>query len=95
MTHLPPFFLCLAGFTCLALAMNRQQKALFGRALTRAATRAMRISGACALLLAFGILLARQGWGLGPVIYSGHTSLAAGIVYCALIVHARHTARSF
>jgi hypothetical protein len=89
MTHLAPFLACLAGFTLLALAMTRQQKALFGRALALTTTRAMRFSGACVLLLALGLLVAGQGWGLGLVLYSGHTSLAAGIVYCALIGHAR------
>lgn len=93
MIHLFPFILCLAGFSLLALAMDRQQKEIFRRLLPRAAARGMRIMGTCALLLALGALAARQGWGLGLVTYGGHTSLAAGIVYCALIVRARYAIR--
>jgi hypothetical protein len=94
MIHLVPFFLCLAGFTLLALAMNRQQKEVFRRNLTRPVTRVIRITGACVLLLALGVIVAQQGWGLGLVIYSGHTSLAAGMVYSALIIRALSTAHS-
>ena len=92
MSHLLPFVLCLAGFTSLALAMDRPQRDLIGRALPASATGALRIGGACALLVALGVLVVWRGWGLGLVMFSGHTSLAAGIVHCALIAYARATA---
>ncbi|TAM01384.1 MAG: DUF3325 domain-containing protein [Paraburkholderia sp.] len=38
-------FLCVLAFACLALAMVRHQEAVFGKALTRAASRVFRGSG--------------------------------------------------
>ena len=94
MNHLPAFVLCLAGFTALAFAMRRQQRDIIGRPLRLTTTYVLRVAGACALLFALGILVARQGWGLGLVMFSGHTSLTAGIVLCALIGYARIYART-
>ena len=93
MTHLLAFVSCLAGFTALAFATRRQQRDIIGRPLRVTSTYVLRVIGACALLLALGILVARAGWSLGLVMFSGHTSLTAAIVYCALIglvkTHAR------
>ncbi|MCG5241627.1 DUF3325 domain-containing protein [Azospirillum doebereinerae] len=94
MSHPLSFMLCLAGFTALAFAMDRQQHDLIGRSLPASVTRALRIAGACALLLALGVLVAWQGWGLGLVMFSGHTSLTAGIVHVTLIGSARVYARA-
>lgn len=85
MMHLLSFALCLAAFAALALAMERQQHDLFGRPLEPAVTRALRMTGTSALLLALGVLVNWQGWGLGLVMLSGHTSLAAGVVFCTII----------
>jgi hypothetical protein len=89
MTHLLAAFLCLAGFAALAVATGRQQIALFGRELQHATTRGLRILGTALLLVALALLITNQGLDLGLVMYSGHTSLAAGCVHCALIIHAR------
>ncbi|MBP2228660.1 TRAP-type C4-dicarboxylate transport system permease small subunit [Azospirillum agricola] len=94
MSHLPPLLLALAGFTALAFATDRQQHDLLGRPLPPSATRALRIAGAAALLLALGALVAWKGWGLGLVMFSGHASLAAGVVLGALILRARAAARA-
>jgi O-antigen/teichoic acid export membrane protein len=83
--HCLAFALCLAGFVMLAFSMDRQQRDLIGRALRKSITRVQRILGTCALLLALAALVIWQGWGLGLVMFSGHTSLAAGIIYCGLI----------
>jgi Protein of unknown function (DUF3325) len=91
MNHLLPFALCLTGFTALALAVRRQQRDIFGRPLRSTATYALRIAGACVLLLALGILVADKGWSIALVKFSGQTSMAAGIVLCALIGQARIT----
>jgi fatty acid desaturase len=93
MNHLLSFVLCLAGFTALAFAMHRQQRDIFGRRLRSTTTYGLRVAGACALLLALGILIAGRGWSIGLVIFSGQTSVAAGIVLCALIGYARVSAR--
>jgi hypothetical protein len=85
MTHLAAFVLCLAGFAALAFATRRQQRDILGGSLRSAATYGLRVAGVCALLSALGILVAKYGWSLGLVMLSGHTSLAAGFVYCVLI----------
>jgi len=89
MTHLPVFILCLTGFVALGFAMDRPQRDLLGRTLPVRTVRALRLAGTCALLLALGMLVSRQGWGLGLVMFSGHTSLAAGVVHCTFIALSR------
>ena len=94
MTHLLAFVSCLAGFTALAFATRRQQRDIIGGPLRVTTTYVLRVIGACALLLALGILVARMGWSLGLVMFSGHTSLTAAMVYCALIGLVRTHART-
>jgi hypothetical protein len=89
MSHLFAFVLSLAGFAALASATHRQQRDLFGRVQGPARTRMLRLVGSVALLGALGVLAAQHGWGLGLVMFSGHTSLAAGVVVCGLIGYAR------
>ena len=89
MNHLAVFALCLAGFAALAFAVRRQQRDIVGRVLRSTTTYALRTAGAVALLLALGFLVADKGWGIGLVIFSGQTSIAAGIVMCVLIGQAR------
>jgi len=84
--------LCVLAFACLALAMARHQAAVFGKDLTRAASRSLRGIGWGALLAALWLAIAARGWILGLVYYSGCASLAAGIVFCALIAHERLSA---
>ena len=55
-------------------------------------TRWLRMAGWGALALAMGIDVWHQGWALGLVIYSGHTTRSAAIVYSALILHGRRNA---
>lgn len=86
MIHLSVLALCLAGFAALACATRRQQREFFGGPLQPVATYALRAVGSCALVTALGIIVAWQGWGLGLVMFSGHTTLAAGIVFSAMIV---------
>jgi uncharacterized membrane protein len=93
MTHLLALALCLIGFAALAVATRRQQRDLIGTSLPRTMTTALRIAGAGALLFALGLLVAWQGWGLGLVMFSGHTSLAAGLVYALLVAFAGAQAR--
>ncbi len=87
--HLLTFVICITGFLALALATERQQVDLFGRALPIKATRALRLLGWSALLVALYAIVQVQGWGMGLVSYSGHTSLAAGVVLGGLITHSR------
>ncbi|ABD88403.1 DUF3325 family protein [Rhodopseudomonas palustris] len=94
MGHLVAAALCVAGFVALAFSTLRQQRDLVGRALPLAATSMFRAAGAGALIAALGLLIARHGWDHGLVMFSGHSSLAAGIAYCALIAYARIHHRS-
>lgn len=87
--HLLTFVICVAGFLALALSTERQQEDLFGQALPSKATRALRLSGWSALLVALYAIVQAQGWGMGLVSYSGHTSLAAGVVLAGLIGYTR------
>lgn len=89
MNHLPPFLCCLAGFSALALAMDRPQEQVWNRTLAPRVVRRLRMAGTILLLAALAWLVRWQGWGLGLVAYSGHTSLAAGVVFCALLMHDR------
>ncbi len=91
--HLVAAALCVGGFAALAIATERQQHALLGRSLFRRASRALRLAGAILLLAALAWLVGDRGWGLGLVMYSGHTSLAAGGVYCALVIASRRVGR--
>lgn len=93
MTHALVFVLSLAGFVALALATERQQEALFGRALAPRRTRQLRCVGWAALLLALAVAVQAEGWSLGLVTLSGHTSLGAAIVAVVLILRQRGAGR--
>jgi hypothetical protein len=93
MTHLTTFLLSTLGFAALALAMERHQEDLFGHALAKTATRWLRVAGWAALALALVLIVQAQGWGVGLVSYSGHTSLGAGLVFAALVVIERTRSR--
>ena len=92
MTHAFVLAASVAGFAALALATERQQDELLGRALTDAATRILRIAGWSLLLAALAVAVAGRGWGFGLVAFSGHTSLAAGLVYAVALALARKRA---
>jgi len=85
--------LCVGALGCLAMAMARHQQTVFGRAFSIVASRRLRGAGWSGLLIALWLSVADQGWALGLVAYSGITSVAAGIVYGALVVCERRLAR--
>lgn len=85
--------LCVFAFASLAMAMARHQEAVFGRTLPAAGSRCFRGAGWSGLLIALWLIVADQGWALGLVDYSGSTSVAAGVVYGALIVRERWQGR--
>lgn len=89
MMHFLSVLICLAAFGSLAMATDRAQIDVLGRELPPATTRALRTVGWALLLASLAIVVGAQGWGLGLVSYSGHTSLAAGMVFLALIVQQR------
>ncbi len=87
--HLVVLLLCVEGFGALALAMERHQHEVFGRTLAAPATRAWRGAGWLLLGAALALAVHNQGWGLGLVSYSGHTSLGAGLVFGLLVLRGR------
>ncbi|AUC98998.1 DUF3325 domain-containing protein [Bradyrhizobium sp. SK17] len=89
MSHVLASVLCLAGFAALAFAMRRPQREIIGRSLRSTTIRALRVAGGSALMAALGVLVSRQGLSVGLVSFSGHTSIAAGVVYCLLVGYAR------
>ena len=89
MTDLLAFLLCIVAFAALALAMERHQQAFFAAPLPRSRTRLLRAAGWLGLVLALWVVVAHRGWALGLVHYSGQTSVAAGLVYGALILRER------
>jgi len=93
MNHLGVQLLSLIAFGALALAMERHQEDVFGRALARGRTRALRAGGWLALAAALALAVRGQGWSLGLVAWSGHISAAAGIVFLGLVANARRRAR--
>lgn len=93
MTHLVTLMLCTTAFAALALAMERQQENLLGRVLPATTTRWLRMAGWAVLLSALAIVVKGQGWSIGLVSFSGHTSLGAGLVFGALVVIARRKSR--
>ena len=93
MIHLSVFLLCVAAFAALAMATDRAQDTVLGRELPPATTRKVRILGWGLLLLALWPIVATWGWGLGLVVYSGHTSAAAGVVFLALVAWSQRKTR--
>lgn len=81
--------LCVFAFACLAMAMSRHQETVFGGALSVAKSRCLRGAGWFALAIALALVVAGQGWALGLVAFSGSVSVAAGIVFVALVAWER------
>lgn len=89
MIHALVFLLSLSGFGCLALSMERHQRDLLKRALTATSSRRLRCAGTGLLMVALGVCVAARGPGLGLAEFSGHTSLAAGLLVVAMALHLR------
>ncbi|MET1115173.1 MAG: DUF3325 domain-containing protein [Comamonas sp.] len=89
MMHLLLLAGCTAGMCALAGASERQQPLCFGRLLSARSTRWLRAAGGVLLLVCLGAAVRGWGWSFGLVAYSGHTSLAAGLVYLGLILRAQ------
>ncbi|NYT79738.1 DUF3325 domain-containing protein [Alcaligenaceae bacterium] len=89
MIHPVLLLLALGAFASLALATERQQETVFRRSLPARTTRVLWFAGWALLLVALFVAVRSQGWSFGLVSYSGHTSLAAGLVFVGLVVLGR------
>lgn len=87
--RLVALLLCVCALTCLAMAMERHQATVLGKALPVATSRGLRATGWGGLTIALSLVVAGQGWALGLVAFSGITSVAAGIVYAVLVAWER------
>jgi hypothetical protein len=87
-SHLAALLLSVLGFGALALAMDRHQRSVFSHRLTTATTLCLRWGGWSALAVALLAAVQGQG-GIGLVSFSGHTSIAAGLVYASLVANER------
>lgn len=84
--HTVIFCVTLAGFFAACLASSRQQERLFGRMIHAAASATLRLVASAAFCAALAYAVHEAGWSFGFVIWFGHLSLAAGIVFFSLIV---------
>ncbi|KAF1049578.1 DUF3325 family protein [Xylophilus sp.] len=94
--HVVCLLLSLPAFACLALAMERHQQDVLGRALAPGATRTLRLAGWALLAASLAVALgtpAGATWSLGLVAWFGHIAAAAAVVLLALVVNARRKAR--
>ncbi|SEK23379.1 Protein of unknown function [Roseateles sp. YR242] len=89
MTHLACLLICIVAFAALALATDRAQSDVFGKELPTTTSRLLRTVGGLLLLGCLAVVVGAWGWSLGLVNYSGYTSLAAAVVFLALIVQQR------
>jgi len=73
-----------AAFACLALSMTRHQSEVFARPLPLLQGYLLRVAGflliAASLLAAIGAF----GGGLGIVAWTGHMTVAAGVIFLGL-----------
>jgi hypothetical protein len=76
--------LSLAGFTSLALAMDRHHRQLRGRPLGDGHGRRLRLVGGLSLALSYGCVVADMGWALGSLAWFGFLSLGAAAVLLRL-----------
>lgn len=88
MIHLLMLAGCTAAMCALAGATERQQQSWLGRTLSARRSRWLRATGWLLLLMCLGAAVCAWGWSFGLVAYSGHTSLAAGLVYLGLLLGA-------
>lgn len=90
--HLLLLATCTLALGLLALAMARHQQDLLDRLLHVHTTRALRSGGWTLLGLALGLALDQWGLSIGLVTWSGHLSLATGLVYLGRMIAGRRKA---
>ena len=89
MSHLWILALCVLGFACLALAMDRHQNDLFDRALGPALTKTLRTAGWVLLFGSLFMALRQPLWSISLVAWFGYLSAGAGVVFLALVLMGR------
>ncbi len=92
-THGALSVICLLGFACLALAMDRHQETIFVRTLRLSLTQGLRVSGCLLLMLSLCVAVFVLGWGLGITVFIAHSSAAAGLIFMLLVLAHRRSRR--
>lgn len=87
--HAVIFCLTLIGFGAACLASPRQRERLFGRTIQVGAQVSLRLVACASFCAALVYAVHEAGWSFGPVIWFGHLSLAAGVVFITLILFDR------
>lgn len=93
MSHFCILALCVLGFACLALAMDRHQSDLFDCTLGSAFTKTLRIAGWVLLFGSLFVALRQPLWSVSLVAWFGYLSAGAGVVFLALALMGRAVAR--
>nr|WP_295107890.1 DUF3325 domain-containing protein [uncultured Caulobacter sp.] len=76
--------LSLAGFTALALAMDRHHHTATGARPAKRRKRLLQLAGILALTLAFVVAIAAWGWAYGPIYWLGLLTAGAAPALLAL-----------
>jgi hypothetical protein len=81
--------LAIAGFACLAAAMNRHHHEVIGGKPPPSRVRLLRIAGSIALAALVALEMKQQGAAFGAMLAFGYASLGAGTVSLALTLCTR------
>lgn len=81
--------LAIAGFACLAAAMNRHHHEVIGGKPSPSRVRLLRIAGSTALAALVAFEMTQDGAAFGAMLAFGYASLGAGIVSLALTLLVR------
>jgi hypothetical protein len=87
--HAVIFCITLIGFVAACLASSRQQERLFDCMIHVAAQELLRLFACFSFCAAFVYAVHEAGWSFGTVIWFGHLSLSAGVVFISLILFDR------
>jgi peptidoglycan/LPS O-acetylase OafA/YrhL len=85
------FVIACAGFTALALAMDRHHRVLYRRSPSPFARWALRALGCAGLAAALAVCVADAGWSEGSILWFG---LLSAVALCIALVFAYAMPRS-
>ncbi|MEQ8506254.1 MAG: DUF3325 domain-containing protein [Rhodospirillales bacterium] len=88
------FFLSFAGWTALALAMNRHRRDMGWAPATASVRGALRLMGAALLAGSYGVSALHWGWSEGAVAWFGVLTVAAFGLVLALAFKPKSSVRS-
>ncbi|MNR77854.1 hypothetical protein D3C72_85370 [compost metagenome] len=94
MFHVFLLVLLMMAFALLAFSSERHRPTIL-RKNHRGMVLPLRSCGWLVLSSSLAYAVGTAGWALGLVAYLGHASLAAGLVYCGLLIWERYTCTSF